>query len=47
MAEEIERRLALSRTNKQAMTEIYQLDGDNIEELSIKFKSGDVMVLRF
>jgi hypothetical protein len=46
IAEEIERRLALSRASKQSLTEICQIDGDSIEELTIKFKSGNILILR-
>lgn len=45
MAEEIERRLEISRKDKTCITEILQM-GDTIEELKITFKSGNIMILR-
>lgn len=46
MAEEIERRLSISRADKRTITEILQTDGDSIKEITIKFVSGNVMVIR-
>lgn len=47
MSEEIEKRLSLlPKKDKISLTEIYQIDGDTIEEIRIKFKSGNVIILR-
>jgi len=46
MAEEVERRLSLSRQDKQQFTEIIQCDGDSIEEIIIKFRSGNIMHIK-
>ena len=47
MSEEIEKRLSLlPKKDKVSMTEIYQIDGDTIEEITVKFKSGNIIILR-
>ncbi len=46
MAEEIERRLQISRKDKRSLTEILQVDGDAIQEISITFVSGNILVIR-
>jgi hypothetical protein len=45
IAEEIEKRLLLSRKDKTCITEILQLD-DAISEIQITFKSGNILILR-
>ena len=45
-AEEIERRLDLTRKDKTQITEILNTSGDSITEVKITFKSGNIFYLR-
>jgi uncharacterized protein YvpB len=46
MAEEIERRLDLTRKDKTQTTEILNISGDSIVEVKTTFKSGNIIVMR-
>lgn len=47
VAEEIEKRLDLSRGDKTKITEIINVTDDSVTEIKITHKSGNVFILRF